>query len=384
MRKTTFVRTLFCCISLFFLATFSMICLPAFAQDAAPAVAPVKDVPAAAMPSDPKELMLLAAKTNGLTGDDVKPWHLKASFTLFDESGSVTNQGTYEEFWASPVKFKRSYQCKSFKQTTYGTGNDVLRSGAREFFPEPFTQVRDEIVNPIKIPEKWTEHLSSKRLSFDNGGTKFHCLGHEGLSGLKLIAGFVPPVYCMDAYSPALRISMNWGEITQFNLDNIVSFQGHDLPGDLEGLRGGKPVIKLHLDTAETLKTVSEADFAPPADATPILPKVTISSAVAQGLEIQQNAPVYPPIARAARVEGTVELSAIIGVDGHILFLRVISGPAMLWQATLDAVKKWTYKPCLLNNEPVEVSTIIKVIFPHAGDVFTKDIPPGGNPHAIP
>jgi hypothetical protein len=92
MRKTIFVGTLSCCFSLFCFATLSMICLPASAQDTAPGVAPAKEVPAAAMPSDPKELMLLAAKTNGLTGNDVKPWHLKATWKLLDEKGNATGQ----------------------------------------------------------------------------------------------------------------------------------------------------------------------------------------------------------------------------------------------------------------------------------------------------
>ena len=103
MRNTTFVRTLSCCISLFCLVALGMICRLAFAQDATPAVAPAKEAPAvAALPSDPKELMLLAAKTNGLTGDDVQPWHVEATYQLLDEQGSVRDQGTYEEFWVSP------------------------------------------------------------------------------------------------------------------------------------------------------------------------------------------------------------------------------------------------------------------------------------------
>ena len=104
MRKTTFVRTLSCCISLFCLIVLGLLCRPAFAQDATPTVAPAKETPAVTMPKDPKPLMLLAAKTNGLTGDDVKPWHLKASFPLMDDQGKATDHGTYEEFWVNPTK----------------------------------------------------------------------------------------------------------------------------------------------------------------------------------------------------------------------------------------------------------------------------------------
>jgi protein TonB len=152
-----------------------------------------------------------------------------------------------------------------------------------------------------------------------------------------------------------------------------VSFQGRYLPGDLIGLQRGKTVLTAHLDTIETLNPIRDADFTPTPDALPWPPLETISSAAAQQLEIQQVTPIYPPIARAAHVQGTVVLRAIIGKNGRVLSLGVISGPAMLQQATLDAVKKWTYKPYLLNNKPTDVNATINVVFS-----LWK------NPHAVP
>lgn len=78
---------------------------------------------------------------------------------------------------------------------------------------------------------------------------------------------------------------------------------------------------------------------------------------------ISKTTPVYPPDAKAARVQGTVVLQATISKEGLIENLRVISGPAMLRQASLDAVKGWAYKPYLLNGSPVEVTTKISIIF---------------------
>ena len=65
----------------------------------------------------------------------------------------------------------------------------------------------------------------------------------------------------------------------------------------------------------------------------------------------------------AMRLEGTVVLAATISKAGTIENLRVVSGPAMLQQAALDAVKTWQYRPYLLNGQPVEVETTINVIF---------------------
>jgi len=95
--------------------------------------------------------------------------------------------------------------------------------------------------------------------------------------------------------------------------------------------------------------------------------KVNISAGVAVGMILQKVTPVYPPIAKAARVQGTVVLQATISKTGSIENLKVVSGPAMLQQAALDAVRQWRYRPYLLNNEPVEVDTTVNVIFSLGG-----------------
>jgi protein TonB len=85
------------------------------------------------------------------------------------------------------------------------------------------------------------------------------------------------------------------------------------------------------------------------------------------GMLLLKTQPVYPPIAKAARVQGTVVLQATISKTGSIENLHVISGPAMLQQAALDAVRSWRYRPYLLSNEPVEVETTVNVIFTLGG-----------------
>jgi protein TonB len=82
-----------------------------------------------------------------------------------------------------------------------------------------------------------------------------------------------------------------------------------------------------------------------------------------QGQAISRPQPLYPPIARAAHVSGTVVLHAIIGKDGTIQNLSVISGPPMLVGAATDAVRQWRYKPYELNGQPTEVDTTITVNF---------------------
>ncbi len=73
--------------------------------------------------------------------------------------------------------------------------------------------------------------------------------------------------------------------------------------------------------------------------------------------------PPYPPLARMARVQGAVQLEALIARDGTIKGLKVLSGHPLLVQAALAAVQQWRYQPTLLNGQPVEVQTEIDVTF---------------------
>jgi protein TonB len=91
--------------------------------------------------------------------------------------------------------------------------------------------------------------------------------------------------------------------------------------------------------------------------------KINISGGVEAGNLIQKTAPIYPPIAKAARIQGTVVLQATISKTGTIENLRVVSGPGMLQDNALSAVRSWRYRPYLLNGEPVEVETTVNVIF---------------------
>jgi protein TonB len=92
-------------------------------------------------------------------------------------------------------------------------------------------------------------------------------------------------------------------------------------------------------------------------------PKVHLSSGVMAGNLLDKIPPQYPVIAKEARIQGTVVLEATISKAGTIENLRVISGPPMLQQAAIDAVRSWRYKPYLLNGEPVEVQTTVNINF---------------------
>ncbi len=91
--------------------------------------------------------------------------------------------------------------------------------------------------------------------------------------------------------------------------------------------------------------------------------RMRVSSGVTAGLLMKKVEPAYPPLAKTARVQGVVVLHAIISKEGTITGLTLVSGPAMLAPAAIDAVKQWRYKPYLLNGEPIELDTTVEVHF---------------------
>jgi protein TonB len=127
------------------------------------------------------------------------------------------------------------------------------------------------------------------------------------------------------------------------------------VPGGIPGGQTGG-VIGSVLSATSSLAAVPK--FVP---ATP--QRIRISAGVTKGLLIQRLEPPYPTLARGARVQGDVVLSAVIDTNGHITNLQLVSGHPMLVPAAIAAVKQWRYKPYLLNGQPVEVETTITVIF---------------------
>src|SRR2546422_675855 len=103
--------------------------------------------------------------------------------------------------------------------------------------------------------------------------------------------------------------------------------------------------------------------IAPPPPPPPPPQRVRVGGSVIAANLINQVKPVYPPLAKQARIQGVVVLEAEISKEGTIDNLKVITGHPLLIQSAIDAVKQWRYKPTLLNNEPVPVVTTITVNF---------------------
>ena len=110
---------------------------------------------------------------------------------------------------------------------------------------------------------------------------------------------------------------------------------------------------------------IVESAAPPPPGTVPT--RMVVSGAVMAGDILVKTRPEYPAVAKAARIQGTVVLQAVISKDGTVESLQVLEGPPLLQQAAVDAVKTWKYRPYLLNGEPVAVGTTINVVFALGG-----------------
>jgi TonB family protein len=352
MREFAISRAL-CCRSLLPAFAISLIAFSgASAQEPTPTATPQA---APSTPSDPKALMLQAAKLNGLTGDDIKPWHLKATWTQLDPDGKTTDQGTYEESWVSPTKYKRTFT----GVTEYGSEKGEMRTGANQVFSILLLNAQHDFVEPLPT-EKTVQSKEFSDKEIDSGGMKLSCISvaPQAYPGL---------TYCLNTEQPILRISARAAESIQILHNRILRFQGHFIAGDLKIVRSGKIALTAHVESIEPLAQVNEADFTPPADAVLMPHMVNISGGIAVGMLLRKVAPEYPQVAKDSRTQGTVVLQAIISKEGLIRDLHVVSGSKMLQDAALDAVRQWEYRPYLLNGEPVEVMTTINVVFTLGG-----------------
>jgi protein TonB len=162
---------------------------------------------------------------------------------------------------------------------------------------------------------------------------------------------FAGPARIFNPIAPSKDVQPSAGGFTQLEVPGFLPV------GDSVGV--GNPIGNLFWKP-----DVATAPKAPEATAprTPAGP-IRVSIGVHMAKLIKQVIPVYPPLARSARISGVVHLVGVIAKDGTIRNLQLLNGHPLLTQAAMVAVSQWVYKPTLLNGEPVEVICPIDVNF---------------------
>ena len=338
---------------------------------ATPSSAPAQVV----MPTDPVALLELARDKNGIAVAGGAPWHLKASFDIFDESGAVKEKGTFEEFRFSEEKYKVIISSPSFSQTEIGNDTGRFVVGDRGSIRQPAELVRQNLL--VVVPsEKQFQNMNLSLLYRKLGAIQLKCIsvvpkpvlimGHSSYLSSPLLQ--VPTEEeCFSLNAPAVRLRVTEGGYHEMVYNQVGVFRGRYVALDSGVQKSAKPLVHMHIDTLETLKQPDEALLIPPSDAISVPKRIKENGRVLAGNIVKKVTPQYPSTAKMGGVQGIVVLHAIIGRDGKIADLEPIGGPKELNPPSMNAVRQWTYKPYLLDGEPVEVETTINVVFSLGG-----------------
>lgn len=306
----------------------------------------------------------------------VKPWHLKATYQLYDLKGKPEEQGTWEHWWASPKVYRESWTRSGVSRSEWSTADGKTfrneSGGTLRYFERNLESI---LLSPLPSaamldPDKTKLGLKTVQA----GRAQLACVSVEEqrtVDGRPVAP--VPAVandYCFDPPTHALRMKYSSSNnlVTEYN--QIARTQGRYLAGHVDVVVGKEKVFSLAVDSIDAMDA-ADAALTPPADAAIVTEKEadpTAKLGVAVGSLVKKSPPVYPALAKMRRIQGTVILAAVIGKDGTIRDLEVLASPSpLLADAAMDSVKSWQYKPYLLNGAPVEVETIVNVVFSLGG-----------------
>ena len=356
MRKTTFVNVL--------RASAPPICLAALIAASIPDLAQNSPPVPAALSTDPKELMLLAAKANNLETNEIGPWHLKATFTLFDALGNPADHGTYEEFWLNHHLRKSIVESTGFSQAAIRRDEQFLIvSGSRGGWPDLITKMRIGFIHPAYESKK------DYRLAYEESGPgdpSRQCVSAEYKNAPPdpLSTAMFKSSLCFATGNPVLLTRVDALSINTTRT-NIFSYHGRYIARDLAVVRDERVYLKAHLESLEELNPVDKTQFNPPRRAyePPEIHFLYVPNKAAKQIQIRDVAPEYPAAALSARISGVVRVRATIDIDGHVSDAIAIDGPLLLQEPAINAVKKYQFKPATEFGMKCELITVFPVEF---------------------
>ena len=330
----------------------------------APAGPPSQAVPSTSSavvttPTDPKERMELAEKVNGLHGLDI-PWHLKASYEVLGLDGKSTDTGTFEEWRVNAKQYRVALHSPTVSAEEYGTDQGVFRTGDQGWPGRPLSLIRKMIMRPVPPPGH-PEKIVLQNYERSFGKQKLQCTALIYRDAKQTVEDAAS--YCLASTNAVLFYSGTSGKMYQTLFEHISQVHGLYFANDMQLFIGGRPWLKLHVNTLEGLGPAGLSVLTVPAGASPVTARIDVTGEITQGHLAKKVVPVYPAGAKMQGVQGTVILTGVIGTDGHFKKLEVLAGPPMLQQAAMDAARQWVYTPYLLEGKPVEVETDINVVF---------------------
>ncbi len=309
-------------------------------------------------------MLKTAAAQTSLYDEGLKPWHLKMTVTLTNPEGGQES-GTLEEWHNGPKQWRIVYDLPSYRGSTAHTETGSYRTAGLGTPPFPLTYLESAELRPLPRPEDLAQ---AEITSVDTGlnNKRFRCIsvGHAPMSDERR-AHNTNPAFCFDTTTLRFEVTVQYRSLVTVR-DQTGNFEGRTVPIRLVVTSGGKPfasgqvtVLQAH---ADPYPEAWVTDGLEKQEESPVNPSAR--GLVVAGALLTHVQPVYPPLAKSQHVQGTVFLHVIIGKDGKVRDLSVITTPSReLSEAAMEAVRHWIYRPYLLNGSPAEVDTTVAINF---------------------
>ena len=297
---------------------------------------------------------------SALDSADMKPWHLKMTVQLFDDKGNASDHGTIEEWWNGAGADRREYATTGYTATEIRQGRDLYRTQGANTPPYYLDLLRAQIVHPMPKPAE-VQSASPELRKVNFGKFALECVMLSQPMKQVMIPMGLFPSYCFDPGKEVLRASFEFGGQTILR-NTLEEFGGKVVPQDVSVRSEKTEVAKGEMVTLESV-SIPDSEFVPATNVVAQTGSIArVSGGAMAGSLISKPDPVYPASAKANHVSGAVILHAVIGADGHIHSLALVSTPDPdLAISAIAAVRNWTYKPYMLQGVPVDVDTTITV-----------------------
>lgn len=309
---------------------------------------------------NPGALLEKAERADGLHGEGLMPWHVRAHWQLKESGTQPTDEGTFEEWWVNERRYKIVWRGKHFEQTRYGTGAGVVFTGSASPPGEVPALIEDALDQPL--PALSGGALAPSRI--EQNGQTLECASRGPDLALAPQSGRLASAYeaCFSGNPPALRLEQGIGIEGLF--DSIETFDGRQVARQAKLIREPGAEVDLNIDSLQLLGRIEKADFTPPAGATPMEVRVKLRADELERYRIPGGLPPsYPAAAKQQHVEGTVLVALVVREDGTVGGVRAIRGPEPLRDAAEAAVASWRFHPYLIKGKPAEVESVVAVPF---------------------
>lgn len=320
-----------------------LLALSAYGQTSAPQSATIQP-----LPKDPVALLKLAWDQNGLHGSDLKPWHVRATWTEVDQKGNATNAGTWEEWWAGENKYKISYTSDNFRQILYVTDRGTFVTGNTDAPSWNFELIEEAVTAPIPDPQYVSHSLWREKKQ------------KRGAAEITWVRADSDVRYCFADELPIMRIYISNAE--ERTTESLMRFQGRYLARKVRVEQTGLPEIDITLDQVETIPSTIDVNFAPPQDAV-AAQSVLVPSYVLTRRPFLRKPVEFPAIPESWYGIHVVWLDVTIRANGDVGDVNALSGPPALEKQAMESVRARQYEPYLLAGTPVTVRTRINFIY---------------------